>query len=79
MLSAFGAVDWVTPFKGDTPEYLLHEIKPDILVKGGDYDKKNVIGWNIVEKYGGKVIVMGMQYNCSTTMIIDKINDKNKQ
>ena len=79
VLSALGAVDWVTAFKGDTPEYLLHEIKPDILVKGGDYDKKNVIGWNIVEKYGGKVIVMGMQYNCSTTMIIDKINDKNKQ
>ncbi|NQY51783.1 MAG: bifunctional D-glycero-beta-D-manno-heptose-7-phosphate kinase/D-glycero-beta-D-manno-heptose 1-phosphate adenylyltransferase HldE [Piscirickettsiaceae bacterium] len=78
VLAALGAVDWVIPFKGDTPEYLLRKIKPDILVKGGDYDKENVIGWDIVEGYGGQVIVMGMISNCSTTMIIDKITGKYK-
>jgi len=75
VLAGLAAVDWVTCFEGDTPEELLREIQPDILVKGGDYDKKGVVGWEIVEGYGGEVRVMGMTPNCSTTAIVNKINE----
>jgi len=74
VLAGLASVDWVTCFEGDTPEDLLREIQPDILVKGGDYDKKGVVGWEIVEGYGGEVRVMGMTANCSTTAIVEKIN-----
>ena len=74
VLAGLASVDWVTCFDGDTPEDLLREIQPDILVKGGDYDKKGVVGWEIVEGYGGEVKVMGMTANCSTTAIVEKIN-----
>jgi D-beta-D-heptose 7-phosphate kinase/D-beta-D-heptose 1-phosphate adenosyltransferase len=74
VLAGLASVDWVTCFEGDTPEALLSEIQPDILVKGGDYDKKGVVGWQIVEAYGGEVKVMGMTPNCSTTAIVEKIN-----
>ncbi|NOQ94138.1 MAG: bifunctional D-glycero-beta-D-manno-heptose-7-phosphate kinase/D-glycero-beta-D-manno-heptose 1-phosphate adenylyltransferase HldE [Methylophaga sp.] len=74
VLAGLASVDWVTCFEGDTPEDLLREVQPDILVKGGDYDKKGVVGWEIVEGYGGEVRVMGMTPNCSTTAIVEKIN-----
>ncbi len=73
VLAGLSSVDWVTCFSGDTPEDLLAEIKPDILVKGGDYDKTGVVGWEIVESYGGEVRVMGLVENCSTTAIVEKI------
>lgn len=74
VLAGLADVDWVTCFPGDTPEELLRYIQPDILVKGGDYDKKGVVGWEIVEGYGGEVKVMGLVENCSTTAIVNKIN-----
>ncbi|MDC9725403.1 MAG: bifunctional D-glycero-beta-D-manno-heptose-7-phosphate kinase/D-glycero-beta-D-manno-heptose 1-phosphate adenylyltransferase HldE [Gammaproteobacteria bacterium] len=74
VLAGLASVDWVTCFEGDTPEALLREVQPDILVKGGDYDKKGVVGWEIVEGYGGEVRVMGMTANCSTTAIVEKIS-----
>ncbi|WP_297813982.1 bifunctional D-glycero-beta-D-manno-heptose-7-phosphate kinase/D-glycero-beta-D-manno-heptose 1-phosphate adenylyltransferase HldE [uncultured Methylophaga sp.] len=76
VLAGLADVDWVTCFPGDTPEELLRFIQPDILVKGGDYDKKGVVGWEIVEGYGGQVKVMGLVENCSTTAIVNKINTK---
>ena len=74
VLAGLSSVDWVTCFEGDTPEALLTEIQPNILVKGGDYDKTGVVGWEIVEGYGGEVRVMGLVENCSTTAIVEKIN-----
>lgn len=74
VLAGLADVDWVTCFQGDTPEDLLRYIQPDILVKGGDYDKKGVVGWEIVEAYGGEVKVMGLVENCSTTAIVNKIH-----
>ncbi len=73
VLAGLSTVDWVTVFDGDTPENLLRLIQPDVLVKGGDYDKKGVVGWEIVEGYGGEVNVMSFVDNCSTTAIVDKI------
>ena len=74
VLAGLADVDWVTSFSGDTPEELLRLIQPDVLVKGGDYDKKGVVGWEIVEAYGGEVKVMGLVENCSTTAIVKRIS-----
>jgi len=73
VLSSLGMVDWVTSFSDDTPERLLQKIKPDILVKGGDYTPEQVVGANLVRAYGGDVRVLGCIKNLSTSAIIDRI------
>lgn len=77
VLAGLEAVDWVVSFDGDTPEELLELLRPDILVKGGDYSKEQVVGWQIVEGYGGKVEVLSFFDDCSTTAIVEKIIEKN--
>ncbi len=76
VLAGLEAVDWVLSFDDDTPERLLALIKPDILVKGGDYSKEDVVGWQIVEAYGGEVRALDFLDNCSTTAIVEKIQNK---
>ena len=71
VLAGLGSVDWVVSFTEDTPERLLALLQPDVLVKGGDYDKEGVVGWQIVEAYGGSVFVMSFVDDCSTTSIVD--------
>lgn len=73
VLAGLGSVDWVLSFGEDTPENLLRAIKPDVLVKGGDYAKEEVVGWEIVESYGGKVQALDFLDDCSTTAIVEKI------
>lgn len=73
VLAGLEAVDWVVCFEDDTPEPLLHALKPDVLVKGGDYDKEGVVGWEIVEAYGGEVKPVGFVDDLSTTAIVRKI------
>ena len=73
VLAALEAVDWVTWFDEDTPEKLLELIRPDVLVKGGDYTEEQVVGWQIVKAYGGEVRVLDFLDNCSTTAIVNKI------
>jgi len=79
VLAGLEAVDWVVSFDGDTPEALLEQLRPDILVKGGDYTKEQVVGWQIVEGYGGSVKVLSFFDNCSTTAIIEKVIEKNSR
>jgi len=76
VLAGLEAVDWVVSFEDDTPERLLELIKPDILVKGGDYTRKEVVGWEIVEGYGGEIEVLDFLDDCSTTAIVEKIQEK---
>ena len=78
VLAGLEAVDWVVCFDDDTPEALLEVLKPDILVKGGDYDKEGVVGWEIVESYGGAVKVLSFFDDCSTTAIVEKVLEKNR-
>lgn len=73
VLAGLEAVDWVVCFEDDTPEQLLRALKPDILVKGGDYDKQGVVGWEIVEGYGGEVRALDFVDDLSTTAIVRKI------
>ncbi len=77
VLAALEAVDWVTSFCEDTPEALLEMLKPDVLVKGGDYTVEQVVGAEIVHKYGGEVAVLEFLDNCSTTAIVHRIRDTN--
>jgi D-beta-D-heptose 7-phosphate kinase/D-beta-D-heptose 1-phosphate adenosyltransferase len=76
VLSGLESVDWVVSFEDDTPERLLELIKPDVLVKGGDYTEDQVVGWEIVKGYGGEVKVLSFFDNCSTTAIVEKIRDQ---
>jgi D-beta-D-heptose 7-phosphate kinase/D-beta-D-heptose 1-phosphate adenosyltransferase len=73
VLAGLSAVDWVTSYGDDTPERLLGLIKPDVLVKGGDYTEQQVVGWEIVKAYGGEVRSLSFFDNCSTTAIVNKI------
>ncbi|HET8710392.1 MAG TPA: bifunctional D-glycero-beta-D-manno-heptose-7-phosphate kinase/D-glycero-beta-D-manno-heptose 1-phosphate adenylyltransferase HldE [Spongiibacteraceae bacterium] len=77
VLAGLEAVDWVIAFDDDTPEPLLAKLRPDILVKGGDYAKQQVVGWKIVEGYGGDVRVLSFFDDMSTTKIVEKILEKN--
>ena len=76
VLAGLEAVDWVVSFEDDTPERLLELLKPDILVKGGDYSRTEVVGWEIVEGYGGEIKALDFLDDCSTTAIVEKIQDK---
>lgn len=73
VLSGLEAVDWVLYFTEDTPERLLEVIRPDVLVKGGDYGIEGVVGGEFVRSYGGEVKVLSFLDNCSTTAIVEKI------
>lgn len=74
MLGALAAVDWVVAFSEDTPHEVIKTIKPDLLVKGGDYDVSQVVGAEVVYEYGGEVQVVPHDFmECSTTNIIEKI------
>ncbi len=74
VLAGLEAVDWVVAFGEDTPRELLRSLQPDILVKGGDYaDKESVVGWDIVEAYGGEVQVLDFVDDVSTTAIVSRI------
>ena len=73
VLEGLQSVDWVVPFSEDTPEALLAEIRPDVLVKGGDYAVQEIVGADFVRGYGGDVQVLGLVEDCSTTDIVDRI------
>jgi len=73
ILSALEMVDYVCPFSEDTPERLLAQLKPDILVKGGDYRPDQIVGRDIVERAGGRVIALPILEGRSTTAIVRNI------
>lgn len=73
MLLALEAVDYVVLFDEETPYSLIKEIKPDILVKGGDWNLEDIVGGDIVKKNGGMVKNISYVDGKSTTNIINKI------
>lgn len=76
ILAALIMVDYVCPFSEDTPQAMLTRLRPDILVKGGDYTVDQVIGRDIVEETGGRVMILPLHNGCSTTGIIQRILDR---
>ena len=73
LLSSLRFVDLVIIFEEQTPENLIKEIKPDILVKGGDYYPKDIIGYKTVIENGGQVKVLGFHDGYSSSNYINKI------
>ncbi|MAI49475.1 MAG: bifunctional heptose 7-phosphate kinase/heptose 1-phosphate adenyltransferase [Rhodospirillaceae bacterium] len=74
VLSSLETVDLVVIFDEDTPEKLLDEVRPDVLVKGGDYTIETVVGADLVQSYGGKVVLAKIVNGFSTTATIERIN-----
>lgn len=73
VLAGLAAVDWVVPFGEDTPEALVGEVLPDVLVKGGDYRPENVAGARAVLANGGTVEVLSFREGRSTTAIVEAV------
>ena len=69
-LAAFDMVDAVTIFEDDTPQNLIAQLKPDLIVKGGDYEADDVVGNDIVKKWGGKVVIVPTLANYSTSKFV---------
>ena len=76
ILAALEFVDYVVLFEEDTPINLIKAIKPNVLVKGGDYKKENIVGWDFVEQNGGEVKTISFVEGKSTTNIINLIKKK---
>lgn len=78
MLAALEAVDYVLVFDEATPHRLLERLKPDLLVKGGTYHHDEIVGWELVEGYGGEVKPMGEVPGLSTTRILELLRSPGK-
>jgi D-beta-D-heptose 7-phosphate kinase/D-beta-D-heptose 1-phosphate adenosyltransferase len=73
IISALAVVDYVTVFEEDTPLALIQLLQPQVLVKGGDWSPEAVVGKEVVERNGGRVVVIPYQEGFSTTDIIERI------
>ena len=73
MLTALEAVDYVTTFEEDTPLTLIRLLQPHVLVKGGDWSSESVVGREVVEADGGRVVLVPYQEGLSTTGVIERV------
>ncbi|AKQ57477.1 D-glycero-beta-D-manno-heptose 1-phosphate adenylyltransferase [Bordetella hinzii] len=73
LLAALQCVDAVTAFDEDTPEALIAELRPDIIVKGGDYDMEKLPETALVRSWGGRAVAVPFQFERSTTALVRKI------
>ena len=73
MLSALSCVDLVVIFEEDTPLALIEAFRPDVLVKGADYTKTSVVGHEMVEAWGGRIVLVEIQNEISTTDILNRL------
>jgi D-glycero-beta-D-manno-heptose 1-phosphate adenylyltransferase len=73
VLAALASVDAVVIFDEDTPHAIISALQPDILVKGADWGENEIVGRDVVEARGGKVVRIALAEGFSTTSIIQKI------
>ncbi len=73
ILLSLRAVDYVCLFNEPTPIEIIKIVKPDVLVKGGDWETKDIVGADFVKSYNGNVVTIPIVRNISTTKIIEKI------
>ena len=73
VLAALGCVDAVTVFDEDTPHELIIQLRPDVLVKGGDYSIDTMVGAREVIGWGGEAVVIPLTAGQSTTRIIERL------
>src|SRR5436309_15899426 len=79
LLAALSCVDFVTVFDEESPRALVAEVLPDVLVKGGDYALEEIHGRGEVERAGGRVVALPFVEGASTTGIIERIKDVNRE
>jgi D-beta-D-heptose 7-phosphate kinase/D-beta-D-heptose 1-phosphate adenosyltransferase len=73
VLAALGMVDAVVAFDQDTPLELIVRLRPDVLVKGGDYTAETVVGAREVQSWGGQIAIVPLTAGHSTTSIIERL------
>ena len=73
ILGALSSTDAIAVFREDTPIELIRRIRPDVLVKGGDYSESAIVGADDIRAWGGKVEIVPTVEGGSTTRILDKI------
>jgi D-beta-D-heptose 7-phosphate kinase/D-beta-D-heptose 1-phosphate adenosyltransferase len=78
VLAALEAVDLVVVFEEDTPFELIKQVRPQVLVKGGDYSRKEVVGYDIVEAYGGEVLLIDLVPGQSTSGMVARSGGRPK-
>jgi D-glycero-beta-D-manno-heptose 1-phosphate adenylyltransferase len=75
ILASLACVDLVVPFPEETPLQLIEQIRPDVLVKGGDYEITEIVGYELLKSYGGKVLTIDLTAGFSTTAILKKLGN----
>lgn len=75
VLAALAAVDAVVIFDEDTPHEIISAVQPDVLVKGADWGENNIVGRDIVEARGGRVVRIPLAEGYSTTKIIERVRE----
>lgn len=75
VMAALASVSLVTWFDDDTPLELINSLKPDVLVKGGDYDMRKLAETAVVENYGGKAMTIPFVDGYSTTALVNRIKN----
>ena len=78
VLEELQSIDYLVRFDQDTPLELIHQIRPDVLVKGADYAKQQVVGWDFVEQNGGRVALAPLIDGRSTSAVIQRILEASK-
>jgi D-beta-D-heptose 7-phosphate kinase/D-beta-D-heptose 1-phosphate adenosyltransferase len=73
VLEELESIDYLVRFDEDTPIELIRQIRPDVLVKGQDYTKEQVVGWDVVEQCGGRVALAPLIDGRSTSSVIERI------
>jgi D-beta-D-heptose 7-phosphate kinase/D-beta-D-heptose 1-phosphate adenosyltransferase len=73
VLEELESINYLVRFDEDTPLSLIQKIRPDVLVKGADYPKEKVVGWDLVESYGGRVALAPLVDGKSTSAVIQRI------
>ncbi len=73
VLEALGCVDAVVVFDEETPHEIISALQPDLLVKGADWGEGNIVGRDIVEARGGRVVRMPLAQGYSTTSILERV------
>ncbi|MEJ2719751.1 MAG: adenylyltransferase/cytidyltransferase family protein [bacterium] len=74
MLLALRWVDCVTVFSEDTPRETIRLVRPDVLVKGAEYEERDIVGARFVRSYGGRVVRVPMKKGHATRLLVEKIS-----
>jgi len=79
VLAGLNVVDWVVPFSETTPERLIKLLLPDVWVKASDYQVDDLSEAKAIHEYGGQIRLVDYVNGCSTSAIISKIQEQEKE